>query len=139
MILKEGNGDGTCTNAPKYIKPKSCRVDANDFWMYKRFPFSNKGKKRSALLGFIDWLLLRVKLDFFKLHDEIYKQLGMLVVGKGSTGVTIWMDGLFHITRIKMGKNGLDRKTLVSSGSQLTKCCSLYVVASCPVHARENQ
>ena len=51
-----------------YIKPKSCRIDANAFWMYKRFPFPNKGNKRSALLGFIDWLLLRVKLDFFKLQ-----------------------------------------------------------------------
>lgn len=68
MILKEGNGDGTCTNAPKYIKPKCCRVDANAFWMYKRFPFPNKGKKISALLGFIDWLLLRVKLDFIRLQ-----------------------------------------------------------------------
>lgn len=58
------------------------------------------------------WLFLRVKLDFFKLHDEIYKQLSMSIVGKGSTGVTIWMDGLFHITRTKMEKKWIGSKNI---------------------------
>lgn len=52
MILIEGNGDGTCTKAPKYVKPKSCRVDANAFLMYKRFPFPNKGTKKICIAWF---------------------------------------------------------------------------------------
>lgn len=65
------------------------------FLMYINDSFFQIKKYRAALLDFIDWLLLIVNFDLFKLHDEIYKSLNMLASGKRSTGVTIWMDVFF--------------------------------------------